>query len=333
MARELWFLQSTAAAPLLGCTTVTEVSEPRSAGHSRLSSGQVLMPTLPAPSKPASHARSYSPVSNRNRYCATTTPPGLSSPSPQTFSPSPGSRSWSSRTDSPGGLWSSPAGPILPPRTHNIRLFCRYFRDVGVPLRLRTDGGPQFTSTAFRNFTERWGVYHAVSSPHYPPSNGHAEAAVKSVKHLILKTAPNGNIDSEDFDREEWQARTEDCDRRAVARAEEVKAQYDQHARPLPRLYVGQTVRVQDPTSHRWDKVGVVMGCGTTRDFEVRLPSGRVWWRNHRFLRPVPTPSDDTLPHIPVSPCSDEKIKSPFIHPPVTPRRSQRLKEKESARD
>ncbi|KAG0725211.1 Transposon Tf2-6 polyprotein [Chionoecetes opilio] len=295
-------------------------------------------------------------------------PPGLSSPF-RRLSPVAG-KSFLVIADRLSG-W-----PVVVPcgadttATHTIRLFCRYFRDVGVPLRLRTDGGPQFTSTAFRNFTERWGVYHAVSSPHYPQSNGHAEAAVKSVKHVILKTAPNGNIDSEDFDRgllelrntpnstgrspamtlyghplrscvpahpesfsEEWQTRTEDCDRRAAARAEQVKAQYDQHARPLPRLCVGQTVRVQDPTSHRWDKVGVVMGCGTTRDFEVRLPSGRVWWRNRRFLRPVPTPSNDTLPHIPVSPCSDKKIKSPFIHPPVTPRRSQRLKEKESARD
>ncbi|KAG0725797.1 hypothetical protein GWK47_004545 [Chionoecetes opilio] len=86
-------------------------------------------------------------------------------------------------------------------RQHTIRLFCRCFLDVGVPLRLRTDGGPQFTSTDFRNFMERWGVYYAVSSPHYPQSNGHAEAAVKSVKHLILKTAPSGNIDREDFDR------------------------------------------------------------------------------------------------------------------------------------
>ncbi|KAG0713989.1 hypothetical protein GWK47_014980 [Chionoecetes opilio] len=50
---------------------------------------------------------------------------------------------------------------------------------------------------------------------------------------------------------EEWQARTEDCDRLAIAHAEQVKAQYDHHARPLPWLCVGQTVRIQDPTSHR----------------------------------------------------------------------------------
>lgn len=245
-----------------------------------------------------------------------------------------------------------------------IRIFCRYFREVGVPLRLRTDGGPQFTSREFANFLERWGVHHRVSSPHYPQSNGHAEAAVKSLKHLILKTAPSGNIDDcEDLDRgllelrntpnhtgrspaqvlyghplrtcvpahpqsftAGWQAKTEDCDRRAAARAAQVQQQYDAHAHPLPRLRVGQTVRVQDPTSHRWDKVGVVMGCGRSREYEVCLPSGRVFRRNRRFLYPVPTPGEDPTPHLPVAPCPDVGKVTSSLDPPMPPRRSPRFR-------
>ncbi|XP_045127743.1 uncharacterized protein K02A2.6-like [Portunus trituberculatus] len=38
---------------------------------------------------------------------------------------------------------------------HTIRMFCRFFREVGVPLCLCTDGGPQFTSSDFRKFMER----------------------------------------------------------------------------------------------------------------------------------------------------------------------------------
>ncbi|XP_068224072.1 uncharacterized protein [Palaemon carinicauda] len=162
--------------------------------------------------------------------------------------------------------------------SNTIRIFCCYFREVGVPLRLRTDGGPQFASKDFQDFMMRWGVHHIMSSPHHPQSNGHAEASVKAIKHLILKTAPSGNIDCEEFDRgllelrntpnftghspaqifygrplrtcvpahpqsfsEEWQAKSEDCDCRAAARAEQVKLQYDQHARPLPKLEIGQT--------------------------------------------------------------------------------------------
>ncbi|XP_068245332.1 uncharacterized protein [Palaemon carinicauda] len=126
-----------------------------------------------------------------------------------------------------------------------------------------------------------------VTSPHYQQSNGHAEAAGKSIKHLILKTDQSGNIDNEDFDRgllelrntpnftghypaqilygwplrscipahpkafsNEWQVKTEDCDCRAATRYEQVKTQYDQHGHSLPKLSVGQQVRIQDPTSH-----------------------------------------------------------------------------------
>uniref|UniRef100_A0A0P4VQ24 RNA-directed DNA polymerase n=2 Tax=Scylla olivacea TaxID=85551 RepID=A0A0P4VQ24_SCYOL len=208
-----------------------------------------------------------------------------------------------------------------------IAFFRRFFRDLGVPVRLRTDGGPQFTSRDFQDFLRRWGVRHEVSSPHYPQSNGHAEAAVKSVKQLVMKTAPSGTL-TEDFDRgllelrntprqdgrspaqvlfghplrscvpahsvsftAEWQERTEECDRRAAARTEAVKERYDAHARPLPPLDLGAHVRLQDPVTKRWDKVGVVMGIGKSRDYLVKTTAGRVLWRNRRFIRVVPAPS------------------------------------------
>ncbi|XP_068200738.1 uncharacterized protein [Palaemon carinicauda] len=106
----------------------------------------------------------------------------------------------------------------------------------------------------------RWGVHHIISSPHYPLSNSHAEASVKAIKHLILKTAPSGNIDCKEFDQgllelrntsnftgrslaqivygcplrtcvhahpqsfsKEWQAKSEDCDCRAAACDEQMK--------------------------------------------------------------------------------------------------------------
>lgn len=75
-----------------------------------------------------------------------------------------------------------------------ITILCKYFRDLGVPIRLRTDGGPQFTSREFEDFLVSLGVQHNVSSPHYHQSNGHAEAAVKQVKKLIAKIAPSGTI-------------------------------------------------------------------------------------------------------------------------------------------
>ena len=40
-----------------------------------------------------------------------------------------------------------------------------------------------------------------MSSPHYPQSNGHAEAAVKAMKSLLKKSSPSGHINSDEFQR------------------------------------------------------------------------------------------------------------------------------------
>ena len=89
-----------------------------------------------------------------------------------------------------------------------------------------------------------------------------------------------------------WQERTEECDRRAAARTDAVKVRWDARALPLPRLGVGTYARIQDPVTKRWDKVAMVMGIGRTRDYLLRTPSGRVLWRNRRFLRGIPLPPD-----------------------------------------
>ena len=181
---------------------------------------------------------------------------------------------------------------------------------------------------------------------------------MKCIKHLILKVAPSGDIDCEEFDRgllelrntpnftgrspaqmlygrplrscvpahpdafsREWQCRAEDCDRRAAAHAESAAVQYDSQARELSKLSVGQHVRIQDPKTQRWDKVGIVMGVGRARTYEVRVPSGRVYWRNRRFLRPVPPPNNPP------------QCGAQCNEPPTEVRRSKRLQGRLSARD
>jgi hypothetical protein len=61
------------------------------------------------------------------------------------------------------------------------------FLELGVPMRLRSDNGPQFEAGVFQAALKRWGVAWGNSTPHYPQSNRHAEAAVKTVKELVLK--------------------------------------------------------------------------------------------------------------------------------------------------
>eukprot|EP00094_Tigriopus_californicus_P014051 TCALIF_13607-PA protein Name:"Protein of unknown function" AED:0.40 eAED:0.40 QI:0/0/0/0.5/0/0/2/0/123 len=62
---------------------------------------------------------------------------------------------------------------------------------------------------------------------------------------------------------------------------------YDKRSRPLTPLTIGQTVRLQNHSSKRWDRIGIIVGIGKHRDYHLKTPSGRVYWLNRRFLRPL----------------------------------------------
>jgi hypothetical protein len=68
-----------------------------------------------------------------------------------------------------------------------------------VPIRLRSDNGKQFEAGLFQAALKCWIVVWGNSTPHYSQSNGHSEAAVKTVKELVLKLAPSGDLSSEEF--------------------------------------------------------------------------------------------------------------------------------------
>ncbi|XP_065182282.1 uncharacterized protein LOC135812991 [Sycon ciliatum] len=241
-----------------------------------------------------------------------------------------------------------------------IRVFRGWFADVGVPSILTTDGGPQFSSRRFAEFCTRWQVQHSTSSPHYPQSNGHAEAAVKAMKSLVLKTTSDGNLDVDEFRRAllewrntprengqspaqalfgrplssfvtahhlsfapDWQAKATDVDKRSAAQSATQEQHYDESARSLSPLRIGMRVDIQDPRTKLWRTTGVVVAIGRNRDYMVKLPSGRVYWRNRRLLKPAPAvappaPPADTSPAEPAAP------QQPCVQ---QPRRSQRSRQ------
>ena len=205
-----------------------------------------------------------------------------------------------------------------------IREMRNIFCTTGTPEVLWTDGGPQFTSRAFAEFLARWAVQHRVSSPHYPQSNGRAEAAVKYAAKLIRRVwnERGSSADSDAWARgilqhrntpgpdgrspaqivfgrpvrdtipahrrsfaPRWQRAADEADSAATARQEVTRQAYDRHARDLRDLDVGSQVAVQDSATKRWDRFGIVTEVGPHRRYFVRLPSGRVLTRNRRFLR------------------------------------------------
>ena len=75
-----------------------------------------------------------------------------------------------------------------------------------------------------------------------------------------------------------------EADRLAVKLRERAK---DQHYSRARKLEPGTVVRVQHHPSKRWDLIGTVMEVKPRgRSYLVRSETGRIYWRNRKFIRP-----------------------------------------------
>ena len=194
------------------------------------------------------------------------------------------------------------------------------FSLTGVPNSFRSDGGPQYKAESFQDFLREWSVKWMPSSPHNPQSNGHAEVIVKLVKHLLAKC--DGKVDSDEFaegllelrnsPREDglspaqrlfghplrskvpahwksfdpkWQLQAEVADKQQVLTKTKQKFYHDRSVKIRGEIPTGSTVLVQDPISKRWDSMAQVVGTADRRRYHLRFPSGRILWRNKKFLR------------------------------------------------
>ena len=68
------------------------------------------------------------------------------------------------------------------------------FTELGRPFILRSGNGPCYSSREFHNFLSFYQVDHITSSPHYPQSNGFAEALVGITKKLMEKSVKEGKL-------------------------------------------------------------------------------------------------------------------------------------------
>ena len=129
-----------------------------------------------------------------------------------------------------------------------------------------------------------------------------------------------------------WTTISDIADSRQAELNEKAHAYYNASARDLKPLRVGTPVRIQDPISKRWDRVGDIVGVGQNRDYRVKLPSGRTWWRNRRFLRRYNAEAEDDDPTSPApAESKDDEHPSPeqsdaSKEPVEIPRKSTREK-------
>ena len=61
------------------------------------------------------------------------------------------------------------------------------FAKYGILDELISDNGPQYSSLAFREFSNDYGFVHTASSPKFPQANGEAERAVQTIESLLKK--------------------------------------------------------------------------------------------------------------------------------------------------
>lgn len=68
---------------------------------------------------------------------------------------------------------------------HLKSMFARH----GICEFFKSDNGPQFSGSYFKDFAAKYGFVHTTSSPKFPQSNGEAERAVQTVKNLLTKAS------------------------------------------------------------------------------------------------------------------------------------------------
>ena len=66
---------------------------------------------------------------------------------------------------------------------HMKSIFARH----GIPKDVISDNSPQYSGEAYKQFAQEYWFRHITSSPYYPQSNGEAEWAVGTIKHLLNK--------------------------------------------------------------------------------------------------------------------------------------------------
>ena len=199
-----------------------------------------------------------------------------------------------------------------------MREWCEIFN---IPEEIATDGGPQMTSTEFKESFKAWDVRHRLSSAYYPHSNCRAELAVKAGKRLLRdNTGPGGSIDTDRFMRAIMQFRNtpmQDC-RRSPAQMVygrqlrdflpalhnklepmkdwSVTQEHRERTLAKKREDDGQrwATRTKDlaelVVGTKWDKTGVVLESRPHSQVLLMMDgSRRATLRNRKFVRPLHT--------------------------------------------
>ena len=201
------------------------------------------------------------------------------------------------------------------------------FSECGIPQRIVSDNGPQYSGAAYQEFVKEWGIEHVTSSPRYPMSNGMAERAIRTIKSTFDKAKRSGTdpylallclrstpiSDTLPSPAELLMGRkvqttvpaytpcapNQEQVHRALADRQRTQAYYhDKHAHKLPPLTRGDLVTVQHPHTRRWNRALIVTVCTDPRSYIIETENGARYRRNRRHIRrrepdPLPATADE----------------------------------------
>ena len=238
-----------------------------------------------------------------------------------------------------------------------------FFSLFGLPEKIRSDGGPQYSSAEFKSFCSRLRIDHETSSAHYPESNGHAEVAVRTVKALtkradtwedfqlglleiratpladglspaqwMMKRGPRTTLPGSPEPPASRQERLQAFRSRLEGREKETAHANRSSLEIKKPVAAGDTVRIQDRATKTWDAEGVVVRMQHGGRSALVRTGGRLLSRNRRFLRRLYR-SPETADPAPVEPAPKKTPKAAPRPPTVPaaepgPRRSSRAKKK-----
>jgi len=240
-------------------------------------------------------------------------------------------------------------------------LFSRW----GVPEKVTSDNGSQFTSAEFRKFTNDYGFKTVTTSPYHPQGNGRAENAVKLAKHIlkqndvfkalmIYRSTPNTVTNFSPCqllqgrrmattlpmtaDRLKPNRPEPDVVRKRDESAKKKQAFYFDRrngVKEMSELRPGDTVRIRTLQQKQWGRPSVIVRPyeeNRTRSYIVDTGNG-VYRRNRRHIQVIPTretllPMPNSRRYLvePAEPTVERPAEQPAIPPTNDNRNAQTIR-------
>ncbi|XP_070539532.1 uncharacterized protein [Ptychodera flava] len=178
-----------------------------------------------------------------------------------------------------------------------------HFPRHGTPIEVRSDNGPQFTSSEYRRFSKEWNFKHTTISQ----SDGMAEITVQK-SDLLRKAAKMEKIPiSASWSTETHRLMTllmsrrlrsiipitqshlkpkainqETINGKLKEKQDRQKQYYDRNAKPLLSLNTGHTMKIQQ--QGKWEIAKVKGHAGKPRSYYIETPEGKAYRQNRRHL-------------------------------------------------